>query len=207
MLHCRPDRPVDRLHEEELDRIRQMSSHNEIAFAAGMHHCANERICPPPWLVQGAAKLLIELLKREKAAKRGRAAGRIGRYRQDLLDFERWDAVSQVRELRWRIKEDTKTITEHPELKHAYPHLSKARKWLRHGTFECASMTLKGGPAQASPITVKRAYRRVSRTMRNRVAAHRYHLLWGDFTFKIGLGWPGTVYPGTKIVPFWDLTP
>lgn len=208
MQHCKPDRPVDRLHEEELDRLREMSACNDIALAAGMYHCAREEICPPPWLVEGAAKLLIELLKREKSQKRGRAGGRVARYRQDLWDLERWDAVLQVRELKSRTKEEAKMLAKHPSLKkERYRRVAKAQKWLRHGTFECASMSLKGSPAYGSPITVKKVYQRVNKRMRDRSAAQRYHLMFGDFVFRIGLDWPGARRPGTKIVPFWDLTP
>lgn len=73
--------------------------------------------------------------------------------------------------------------------------------------FECASMSLKGSHAYASAIAVKRSYRRVQEAMGTRSAAHRYHLMFGDFVFQVGLEWPGACKPGTKIVPFYDLTP
>jgi hypothetical protein len=207
MLHCKPDQPAHRLLEQELDRLKDMSMQNDIAVAAGMYLCANQQVCPPPWLVDAAAKLMIELLKREKSPKKGRAAGRIARYRQDLWDFERWDAVYQVRELRRRTKEYAKELAEHPEYARHYRHVPKAQKWLSQGTFECAAMSLKGSPAYGSPITVKKSYQRVQKAMSSRTTAHRYHLTFDDFVFKVGLTWPGTVRPGTKIVPFWELTP
>ena len=155
MQHCKPDRKVDRLHEEELDRLREMSVHNDIAFAAGLHYCAQEGICPPPWLAKGASNLLIELLKREKSRKRGRAAGRVARYRQDLCDFERWDAVFQVRELRQRAKEDVETLAEMQASGEIVQNLREIQKWLLNGTFECASMAVRGGPAFGSADAVR----------------------------------------------------
>lgn len=207
MLHCKPDRPVDRLHELELDQLQRMSTVNDIGFVCGLYLCATQEICPPPWLVKGSAELLIELLKREKSRKRGRAGGRIARYRQDLWDAERHDMVFQIRELRSRAKQEAQTLAQFPERKSSYPHLPKLQKWLRHGTFECASMALRGGPAFGSPIAIKKSYQRVQKAMRNRTSAQRYHLTFGDFVFRIGLDWPGAVHQGTKIVPFWDLTP
>lgn len=214
MKYCRPDRPVDRLHEEELDRIRAMCAQNDIAIAAGMYYCATEEICPPPWLVRGAAKLMIELLKREKSQKRGRAAGRIARYRQDLWDFERWSAVLEIREIRERNDKDLKELAARSakqklpkHQKELFQNLEKARKWLHQDTFECASMSLRGSHAYASAMAVKKSYRRVQEAMGTRSAAHRYHLMFGDFVFQIGLEWPGACKPGTKTVPFYDLTP
>lgn len=207
MRHCKPSGRVDYFHERELSALEEMSAHNDIAFAAGMYYCAEHQICPPPWLVAGAAKLMIELLKREKSQKRGRAAGRIARYRQDLWDLERYDAVGQVRELRQRIKHEAETLEKLPAYKKDYPYVAKAQKWLTHETFECASMSLKGSYAFGGPMAVKKSYRRVKQAFRTRSAAYRYHLMFGDFVFKIGLDWVGAVRPGTKIAPFWELTP
>src|SRR3954471_5828831 len=90
MKYCKPARPVDRIHERELDSMRDMIAHKELAVAAAVDYCAEEEICPPPWLVSAAAELMRDLLMKEKAQKRGRAAGHIARYRQDLWDLERW---------------------------------------------------------------------------------------------------------------------
>lgn len=198
---------IDPPHDRELAALEEMSAYNDIAVAAGLYYCAQQGICPPPWLVHRAAELMINMLKREKSQKRGRSGGRIARYRQDMLDFDRWDTVLQIRSLRQRTKEDLRTLSDHPSLKKNYgKNLEKATKWLRHGTFECASMSLKGSPAFASPVTVKKSYRRVQAAMRSRSAGSRYHLIYGDFFRRVGLDWPGTFKPGTKIVPFWDLT-
>lgn len=207
MRHCKPNSRIDHYHELELQSLKEMSVHNDIAFAAAMYYCMQHEICPPPWVVAGGAKLMIELLKREKSQKRGRAAGRIARYRQDLWDFERYDAVGQIRELRERFKREAETLEQYPEYKKDYPHVAKAQKWLANETFECASMSLRGSFAAGGPVAVKKSYRRVKEAMRSGSGAHRYHLMFGDFVFKIGLDWPGAVRPGTKLAPFWELTP
>lgn len=213
MKYCRPEARGDYFHERELDWLRAMSAHNDIGVAAGIYHCANFEICPPLWLTKAAAKLLIELLKREKSQNRGRTAGRIARYRQDLWDFARWCAVIDIRELRERTKQDLKEWVEcaarekltQDEEEH-FHRLKRTSAWLRHDTFECASMTLRGSDAYAGAVAVKRSYRRVQAAYSAHAPA-RYHLMYGDFVFKIGLDWPGSYKPGTKWVPFYELTP
>ena len=213
MHYCRHDRPVDRLHEQELDRLNDMSAQNDIGVVAAMYYCANEGICPPPWLTQSASKLLIELSKRERSRKRGRAGGRIARYGQDLRDYERWSAVLDVRELRRRYKKELKDLSElsaqgklTAEGKNSLRRVEKACKWLRQDIYDCASMCLRGSNAHARPGTVKKTYLRVNAAMRMGSAAHRYHLMFGDFVSQIGVDWPGARKGGTKFVPFYELT-
>src|SRR6186997_3143495 len=135
MRYCREARPVDRLHEEELERHRKSAVHNDIAVAAAMYYCAEEKICPPPWLVAASANLMIELLKKEKSKKRGRAAGRVARCRQDLYDFDRWNAVHQIRELKDKNKNELESLKTYGDIdqRHA-KRIHKTRAWLRYGT-------------------------------------------------------------------------
>ena len=81
-----PPVSLDRFHERELNELKAVTVHSELATAAALDYCAKEEICPPPWVVKKAAELMCDLLKREKAERRGRTAGRIARYRQDLWD-------------------------------------------------------------------------------------------------------------------------
>src|SRR5205809_162811 len=93
-------RPKDRLneiYERELNELKKLTVHRELAIAAGIDYCAEQNICAPPWLVKEASLLICDLLKREKVHKRGRSGGLIARYRQDMWDVERWDAVEEVR--------------------------------------------------------------------------------------------------------------
>src|SRR5690606_23087654 len=88
----------------------------------------------------------------------------------------------------------------------AVKRYDKARQWLRHDTFECASMLLRGTHAYASPAAVRASYRRVERA-HGEGSTSRYHIPYGDFLFRLGLEWPGTYKPDTKTVHFSDLTP
>src|SRR6266511_2008123 len=78
---------------EEFDRLELESFQNMVqagvvvAVPAALHYCAEHEISAPAWLIKAALDLLCDLLKREKSTKRGRAAGAIARYRQDMIDM------------------------------------------------------------------------------------------------------------------------
>jgi len=206
MRYCREPQPVDRLHEEELERHRKSAVHNDIAVAAAMYYCAEEKICPPPWLVAASANLMIELLKKEKSKKRWRAAGRVARCRQDLFDFDRWNAVHQIRELKKKNKDELEILKTWGDVDQRHvTRIHKTQAWLlRHDTFECASMSLTGCDAKAGPEAVRASYRRVKRAMADKSVAYRYSLFTGNFLHRVGIDWGYRT--GTKIVPFYDLT-
>ena len=106
MHYCKPAGLLDRFHERELNELKAVTVHSELATAAALDYCAKEEICPPPWVVKRAAELMCDLLNREKAERRGRTAGRIARYRQDLWDLERFDAILAIRKFRNRVRRD-----------------------------------------------------------------------------------------------------
>jgi len=64
MRHCKPPGPLDEIHDRELNAMKNMIAHKELAIAAAMDYCAEEEICPPPWLVSASAELMLDLLKR-----------------------------------------------------------------------------------------------------------------------------------------------
>src|SRR5437588_2963272 len=97
---------IDRIHHRELEEMRNLTVHRDLAVAAALDYCAEAGIAAPQWVVQGAATLLRELLLREKADGPGRAGNRVSRYRRDQWDVERWDAVEAIRRIRKRTKYD-----------------------------------------------------------------------------------------------------
>src|ERR1700689_1763216 len=97
-------------HLRELDKFRRLSDHKEIGTAGAMDYCARYQVCPPEWLVAAANSLLIELLKREKTKKRGRAGSYIARFRQHLWVTERWFAVKEVHGVRSSATRDDEVL-------------------------------------------------------------------------------------------------
>jgi hypothetical protein len=201
-------RPRSAIFDEELERIRKVGQHNDLAYAAGLRHCVVEGIEPPLWLLQEIDALLTNLLTREKPRKRGRHAGRIARYRQDMRDFSRWCAVDEVRRHRQEYKEKAEEMSKYSaDQRRRYGCIDKIQRWFKYGTFRCAAMSLLGTEAFASPDTVRASYRRVERRMRSPAEAFRYYVFWGDFLHRIGMPWPGSYSTGMKFTPFYDLKP
>lgn len=205
---CATQKRGRRLFEEELERHRKVAAYNDIAFAAAFHLCASEGKCPPQWLVKAVDDLLIELLKREKSTNRGRSAGRVARCRQDLWDFERSCAVDEVRRIRSETAHELEIMTDYPpEFENRFIHIKKAQKWLSYGTFECAAMYLRGTFAWGSPHAVRKSYRKVRKAFATRSGNWRYYMFPGDFLGRVGIPYPFTLMPGTKIANFYDLKP
>ena len=210
MHYCKPAGLLDRFHERELNELKAVTVHSELATAAALDYCAREEICPPPWVVQKAADLMCDLLKREKAQKRGRAAGHIARYRQDLWDLERFDAILEIRRLRDRARSDVKIARSFGrkfQKSKRYEHIKKRRDWYRYGTLQCASMYLTGRDAKAGVDAMKASYQRVCRNTDGKTVADQYYLFNEPFLRKIGIPGLADRKPGTKWFPLYNLTP
>jgi hypothetical protein len=186
----------------ELDKFRQLSDHLEIAMARAMDYCAEHSICPPQWLVEAAASIMIDLIKREKTTRRGCKGGLVAMFRQDFRDQERWDAVKQVRETREKFRRDGKALKEMPESRATDGHKrynEKLRKWLELGTFACASTLLVGRDAGVvSPHAVRKSFRKVEATLEGPVPPAG---AWFSEAFlkKLGLQGYSERKPGTNM--------
>src|SRR5262249_25562918 len=82
-----------------------------LAAPAALHYCLEHDIAPPRWVAEAALLLLCDLLKREKSKRRGRAGGSVARYRQDMIDFLRWNEVDVLRNEQQRSK---RLMSEYP---------------------------------------------------------------------------------------------
>lgn len=203
MRYCKPNAPTDALDKRELDHLRNMMASNRLAVAAAMDYCAEREICPPPWLVAASVELIVDLLKREKSRRRGRTAGYIAQYRQWAWDFERWDAVLEIRRMRKQAKHNLEL--EHLCPKHySIKHSKKMQKLLGNSTyeFEAASQYLTGRDAKAGAHAVRASYRKINNDRAN-VAV----FLRDRFLRKIGLQESQDLKPGTKPWPLCSLTP
>jgi hypothetical protein len=210
MDYCSPAGPLDEFHQRELEELRNLTVHKELRVAAAMDYCAEEGICAPPWLAAEAASLIRDLLKREKAQKRGRLARHIARYRQDLCDLERWDAVEAIRRIRKKSKHEVEIMRSYGKTFRGTSRLQNYERllaWSRNGTFECASMYLTGRDAKASAETIRASYRRCNRRSGTGQTPNRYYLF--DERFLLKLGFPRLMdrKPGTKWLPLYNLTP
>lgn len=201
--------PLSRFDERELDNLRRLTSHKEIATARALHYCATNQCRPPQWLMEEAAFLLIDLLKRDKGTRRGRNASRLARFRQQLIDTERWLAVKDVQEIRGRAKRDEEALKRLPKLpldKRRKKHFADRRKWLNHDNFECASKMLKGRAAKTNAHGIRASYRQIENERRKHPELMVGAWFDDDFLRALGLQTSCEREPGTKFMSFFDLT-
>jgi hypothetical protein len=200
--------PIGRFHQRELNELKNVTVHRDIAVAAALDYCAEEGLPPPQWVVQEASALLCELLCKEKSQQRGRAGNRVTRYRNDQWDVERWNAVEEIRRYRSKAKYDAKLRREYGET----PKNSKALwqreqmlEWLRNGTFECASRYLTGRDAKVGSAAVRASYRRCIRRAGTGTFPNRYYRHHDRFLEKIGIPSLQDQKPGMKFLYLYDL--
>jgi hypothetical protein len=94
-----PNHALEEFHRREMELFaRMVEADITLGVPAAMHYCAEHELSVPPWLLKASLDLLCELLKREVSTKRGRSAGAVARYRQDMIDMTRWNEVCVLRE-------------------------------------------------------------------------------------------------------------
>jgi hypothetical protein len=200
---------MDRIHHRELEEMRSLTVHRDLAVAAALDYCAEAGIAAPQWVVQGAATLLRELLLREKADGPGRAGNRVSRYRQDQWDLERWDAVEGIRRIRKRTKYDTvlrRQYGQNTKNSREMYHNERTLEWLSQGTFECASRYLAGRDARVGADAIKASYRRCIERSGPGSFPDRYYLFDARFLAKLGFPDLNDRKSGTKLLPIYNLT-
>jgi hypothetical protein len=170
------------LHDEEFERMNKAYRAGVIvAVPAALHHCREYQVSPPEWLVEAALHLLCDLLKRERSKNRGRSGGAIDRYRQDMVDFIRWDEVIALREHQQRSVRLMATYSTCPSSSEEDIYAEEAAKaaWLGctlTRLYDCASETLERTEAFGSRDSIKRSYLTVERSSRHSLRAYRYCL-------------------------------
>jgi hypothetical protein len=188
MQSCGSDGAPQSIYERELEYFRAATGHRELTVAAAMEYCAKWKISPPEWLVADATTLLIELLKSQKANKRGRGGNHIARYRQHLCDLNRWDAVLRIREIRAKSACEMGIIRKcrKPPAKGWDIGFEKRRQaWLKQGTLECAAIYAAQCEPRVGVDAVKGSYRRIERM--NADPGYRSCVFEDDFLHKLGL--------------------
>jgi hypothetical protein len=199
MEDCEPQSPIKDFHDRQLNNLRKMSGLNRLAIAAAMDYCSEYELTPPSWLVAASVDLMVDLLKREKSEKRGRTANSIARYRQDIWDYERYDAVLRVREMRAKARHNVRIGKDYPD-HHATKHFQKMKVAL--GTskdeFEKASLYLTGRDARAAGDAIRASYRRVVRRHADPKIKDRAVMFSDRFLKKIELQSLTETKPGTK---------
>ena len=203
---------VSIFHEMELERLQKaLGAGVMLAVPAALEYCLEHGLVPPPWLIKSASELLCDLLRREKSKKRGRSAGSVARYRQDQVDFIRWNEVLVLQENQERSIElmDTYPTSPSPDCAELFAQETAKAEWL--GTsleriYQCVSEVLEKTDAFGSPESIKRSYRQVERNHRNSSQAFRYYQLPSLFLQKVGIEGDLGYGSNAKIQP-WRTSP
>jgi hypothetical protein len=213
MGQVRSERAVDHLLQRELDQLRKIAeAGSELAPAAALFFCHTYGADVPTWLVSFAACGYCQQLNSKRPRKRGRSSGPLERYRQDMIDFMRWDTVITARE---KQKESLERVSGIKQYYADIPasctdewrkmQLWLGRDWLR--AFECASMMLRETPAFGGPDAMKASYCRVRKCFRHsKSSSRRYFLFHPEFLESIGMEHPSRWLQSRKFTPLYDLT-
>jgi hypothetical protein len=202
---------LDGFHRRHLQSLETMGrGGSAIAIPAALNYCHKYGPDLPKWFVGAAAQFTNELVTRKKKAKRGRSAGPLDRYRQDMTDFARYDEVCTVREKQKEILQELERLRHLPNLTAGIVQdKEKMLAWVGQSlerAFQCASMILADTPAFGGPDAVKASYFRVKEAMLIPGQAYRYHILDSQFLVSLGIK-PFELWEKVrKITPLFDLT-
>jgi hypothetical protein len=181
----------EKFFDRELNNFERMyEAGSNVAVAGALQFCAEYGISPPQWLVHASLKVVCDLLRREKSTKRGRSTGAIARYRQDMIDYFRWDECVVLEELQIKVQDAIKIYSDVPipaGLKNRYAEERQRANWLgttRSRVYECVSQALARTEAFGSPQSIKRSCRQVIRNQADPKRAFRYFLI-GDAAMKL----------------------
>ena len=138
------------------------------------------------------------------------AKGRIiARYRQDVIDSERWQMVHYVRDKQKELREGVTTARQGASGDASWlQDMEKLLKWNGRSlkcAYECASMLLLGTEAYAGPEAIKTSYLKVEKWFETKRG--RYLRLDDDFIEKLGMQHRRDEKQGRKWVPIYDLKP
>lgn len=201
---------LHRLDEEYFDQLRQlMAWHKEIAVAATLDHCAERSLVPPSWIVEPAAQFLPALLHGRGSGRRGRSCNPVARYRQDQIDYLRWDSVVYTRAKQPEIRERVAVAREYKSYPSRYLELEEKLEdwigsdWIR--AFEVASMYLQGSYSHGGPDAVKVSYLKVQKHFK-RNEGMRYVMVREPFRSAIGIPHPSTEKQGKNCRHIFELT-
>jgi hypothetical protein len=140
-----PDRDLQEVYDRDMGHFKAAwAAGVDVAVGEALRCCRQFRQVPPEWLEEAVIQLVTES-PRKMAARRHRHA-------MDMVHFERWDIVNELRERK--------------------SSLPQGKTWDR--AYDAASEMLRGTTASGSAESIKRSYKRVARDMREGQPAGKY---------------------------------
>jgi hypothetical protein len=206
-LFPRPFGSMAELHHNELECFRHMPD-KEVGVLAAFHYCSKHRISPPDWVTTSAATVLINAFGKRRRKNRGRSSNVVDRIRQNLIHFERYDTVLEIREKQLHFADMVKRYRGDPKIPKAIlEEKEKFHAWVGstlERAYECASMILRDTISFGGPDAIKASYLKCGGECRNRALAMRYHILDSSLIRALGIELDRPQV--RKHVPLFDLT-
>jgi hypothetical protein len=207
------ERHLDHLADDHLaDDVEQL----ELAFQSGvalaapmaMYFCRKYRFRPPSWVMAAAVQIECALLRGDPLGARGRSNGIVHRYRQDRIDYLRWDVVKEVRGQRNHLRQKIKALSKLPGSA-ASKQRAYCEKLLRQArnSYKCASLLLRGSAAFGGVDAIKVSFQKVARNRRDELTAIRYIGFDPQFLRSVGAYVDSHRKSGKKIEDLFDLKP
>jgi hypothetical protein len=191
----RPFHSLEELHQSKLNNFEKMSRLGApLGIPAAADYCAEHSLVAPAWLTNAAAEWLCSTLRNGALKKRDRACGIMARYRQDMIDFARWDEVDVIREQQRAVRKKIKTLRKQSKIpRHVLNEQEELLNQLGHtldDAFAYASKRLEKTNARGRWDTMRRSYRRVEKAHKDPKNKMRYPVFSHRFLSKIGLKAP-----------------
>lgn len=199
----RPFRSIEELHETQLDIFAKMIRTGvAVAIPAAEYYCSEHGLAAPAWLTKASVNLHCNTLRGDTTKKRGRASGPVTRYRQDMIDFARWDEICVVREQQKIFRRQVAKLRALAKVpRHMLNEKEKMLNRLGHtfdDAYEYVSKDLKKTNARGGWDTMRRSYREVERISKDPTQAMRYHQLDSQFLRRLGIKAPLDVRHGVR---------
>lgn len=196
------DRSIDEFHKAALDDFASMSRAGQtIAIPAALSHCAEHGVSAPAGLLTDAADLLNITLKNNFHKNLGARNRAMLAYRQDMIDYWRWDEICVIREqqknlgveierLRALPKATGELLKRQKKLIHERVHMLKEIGHTVDDAFQYASKRFKNTEASGGWDTMRRSYRAVTKGLKDPKQATRYYIFDPRFLRKLGIELP-----------------
>jgi hypothetical protein len=201
-IHERPFDTLAQFHEAQLEHRKLMfEMGTPLAVIEAMAYCDEHGLTPPRWAVAESVKIHCAAIRGDRSGRGGRSSGIRDRYKQDMIDYIRWDMVIQIREKRKLLRYEIKALsnlTGPAALKHR-SICKEQLDWASTDSFKLASRQLARSPAFCASEAMKKSFLKVARNMRNPRTAARYRILDARFLRKVGVVVNPPDPPGKKI--------
>jgi hypothetical protein len=171
------DATPDEVYKRELSQCeRAWRNDSVVALTDAIILCHKGQLPMPLWLAQGTITLIKRLFEGKTLQQRGRLGKATTRHRNDMLHYERWDAVRELEGRQDEIVGHIKRLSlSERNQRPSFVQLEINYTLEQRCEAVAELFTEMNHPARGSAVTILRSYKLVNRNM-NRGNISRYHI-------------------------------